>query len=56
MTSQQQADHLLHIWQQHRALPPDERIERLMADFFSPLPPCPTEYEATLNQVREIMA
>lgn len=55
MTNQQQADMLLQRWQEHRALPPDERIERLMADFFSPLPPCEVEYEGTLSRVREEM-
>jgi hypothetical protein len=56
MTNQQQADQLLAHWQSLRPLPPDERIERLMAEFFSPLPPCQVEYEATLNRVREEMA
>lgn len=56
MTNQQAADVLLRVWQEHRDLPPAERIERLMADFFSPLMPCSVEYEATLGQVREAMA
>jgi len=33
MTPQQNADILLRIWQEHRALPPEDRIEALMADF-----------------------
>ena len=56
MTDQQQADLLLAQWQALRMLEPEERIERLMADFFSPLSPCATEYEATLNSIRDIMA
>lgn len=56
MNSQQQADILLRIWQENRALPPEDRIEALIADFFSPLPPCETEYEITLRDVAMEMA
>jgi hypothetical protein len=51
MTNQQQADVLLRVWQEHRALPPDERIEALMADFFAPPPASDLEYEITLRNV-----
>ncbi len=56
MNSQQQADILLRQWQSLRALPPEDRIEALFLDFFSPLPPCEVEYEAMLVRVREEMA
>jgi len=55
-TSQQQADHLLSIWQASRSLPPEERLEKLFLDFFSPLLPCEVEYDAILNCVSEEMA
>ena len=56
MTNQQQADILLERWQALRPLSPEERIAALMADFFSPLKPCETEFELTLDRVRECMA
>lgn len=34
MTNQQHANHLLQAWQTLRALPPEERLDRLMAEFF----------------------
>jgi hypothetical protein len=55
-SSQQTADHLLSIWQASRELPPEERMEILMADFFSPLLPCEAKYEATLHNVALEMA
>jgi len=55
MTSQQSADAALAMWQSLRSLPPIERIEILMRDFFSPLAPCDVEYEATLRRVQEAM-
>lgn len=55
-TNQQYADHLLQRWQTLRSLPPEERLQALIDDFFSPLPPCSVEYEATLSRVREEMA
>jgi hypothetical protein len=55
MTPQQNANVALVIWQQLRAegLTPEQRIERLMADFFAPVPPSDVEYEATLRNVAE---
>lgn len=55
-TRQQEADIALRIWQQHRALPPDERIEVLMAEFFRPPPPSDLEYEIVLRDVAAEMA
>lgn len=56
MTNQQQADAALQQWQALRSLPPDERIEVLMAEFFAPLQPCDVEYEANMRRVYEEMA
>lgn len=56
MTSQQHADQLLEVWQQYRGLPPDERIEALMAQFFLPAPETDALYEITLRNVAMEMA
>lgn len=56
MTPQMSADIALQQWQALRSLPPDERIEILMADFFAPLQPCDVEYEANMRRVYEEMA
>jgi hypothetical protein len=56
MTNQQTADALLQIWQQHRALPPEDRIEALMASFFIPPSETDLEFEITLRNVAEAMA
>lgn len=57
MTNQHKADAALQQWQSLRALPPDERIEVLMAEFFAPsIQPCDVEYEATLRNVAMEMA
>jgi hypothetical protein len=51
MTPQHQANAALQAWQILRALPPDERIEVLMATFWmSPLESL-TEYDSTLRNV-----
>lgn len=34
MTAQMQADAALQAWQTLRALPPEERLDRLMVEFF----------------------
>lgn len=51
MTPQMQANTALQQWQSLRALPPDERIEILMAEFFSPPLATDLEYEITLRNV-----
>lgn len=56
MTPQMQADLALQQWQSLRALPPDERIEVLMAQFFLPTPASDFEYEITLRDVAAEMA
>jgi hypothetical protein len=56
MTPQQQADLALQKWQSLRALPPDERIEALMASFFLPPPVSDFEYEIALRDVTAVMA
>lgn len=56
MTSQQSADLMLQQWQALRALPPEERIEKLFTDFFAPPPPSDLLYEITLRDVTEAMA
>lgn len=55
MTSQQTADALLQQWQSLRAMPPDERIEALMAQFFLPVPETDILYELTMRRVCESM-
>lgn len=54
MNSQQEADEALRIWQSYRSLPPDERIEVLVATFWMP-PVTLNEYEITLSRVSEEM-
>lgn len=56
MNSQQEADYLLGIWQSCRSLPPDERIDALLALFFLPIPPCDVEFDAIMCRVSEEMA
>lgn len=56
MNSQQEADYLLGIWQSCRALPPDERIDALLALFFLPIPPCDVEFDAIMRRVSEEIA
>lgn len=56
MTSQDEANEALRIWQSYRALPPDERIEVLVAHFWLPPAETPDEYEITLSRVSEEMA
>lgn len=51
MTNQQEADCLLGIWQRSRDLPPEQRLEKLFLDFFSPVPPGDVEYAAILRNV-----
>jgi hypothetical protein len=56
MTPQQHADCALARWQEMRDLPPEQRIEALMADFFRPLPPCDVEFDIIMCQVTTEMA
>ena len=57
MTSSQQfADQALAQWQELRALPPEVRIERLMAEFFLPPISLDVKYEDTLRHVAQEMA
>jgi hypothetical protein len=58
VTNQQTADLALAQWQALRnaGLAPEQRIERLMSDFFAPIPPGDAEYDVTLNSIAEIMA
>lgn len=51
MTSQQHADAALAQWQSLRALPPDDRIAAIMADFFAPPTVSEAEYDITLRDV-----
>lgn len=51
MTPQMSADAALQQWQALRSLPPDERIEVLMAEFFAPPPESDLLYEITLRNV-----
>lgn len=51
VTPQQQVDLALQQWQALRALPPEERIEALMADFFRPPVESDLEYSITLRNV-----
>ena len=53
MTPQEHASLALARWQELRGLPPDDRIEILMQDFFSPPIALDCEYEATLRRVSE---
>jgi len=56
MSSQQLANEALAIWQAHRHLPPEERIEALMANFFAPPPETDLEYEITMRNVEREMS
>lgn len=55
-TPQQHADLALQQWQSLRSLPPDVRIERLMADFFQPPIEMDLRYEDALRAVATEMA
>lgn len=55
MTPQMQADAALQVWQEYRALPPDDRIEILVATFWLPPIESLNEYEITLSRVHEEM-
>jgi hypothetical protein len=56
-TPQQTADEALARWQALRnaGLTPDERIERLFRDCFSPPSECDVLYDATMREVTAIM-
>jgi hypothetical protein len=58
MNRQQSANLELAQWQALRnaGLTPEQRMERLMSDFFAPIPPSDIEYQATLNRIAEEMA
>jgi hypothetical protein len=56
MTSQQSANLALAQWQSLRDLPPEERIEALMAEFFLPPPENDILFEITLRNVAMEMA
>jgi hypothetical protein len=58
MNRQQSANLELAKWQALRnaGLTPEQRMERLMSDFFAPMPPSDIEYQATLNRIAEEMA
>lgn len=43
-------------WQELRALPPEDRIEALMASFFIPPSETDLEFKLTLRRVSEAMA
>lgn len=53
LSPQQYADAALQRWQELRGLPPEERIEILFQDFFSPPIALDCEYEATLRRVSD---
>jgi hypothetical protein len=55
-TSQQEADIALARWQALRDLPPESRIDVLMAEFFQPPPESDFLYEMTLRDVAFEMA
>jgi hypothetical protein len=58
MNRQQSANLALCQWQALRnaGLTPEQRMERLMSEFFAPIPPSDIEYQATLNRIAEEMA
>lgn len=56
MTTQQHADAALGRWQELRGLPPEDRIEILMQDFFLPPIELDVKYENTLRRLSEEMA
>ncbi len=49
--NQLDASTALHEWQRLRDLPPEERIERLMAEFFLPPIDLDVRYQDQLNAV-----
>jgi hypothetical protein len=51
MNSQQEADFALAQWQALRALPPEERIDRLMTEFFQPPIDLDVRYQDQINAV-----
>lgn len=53
VSSQQQANISLRKWQMYRDLTPNERLEKLLADFFAPPAETKAEYEITLTRVSE---
>ena len=55
-TPQQTADQALAQWQEMRALSPEVRIERLMADFFKPPIALDVKYQDALEHVAREMA
>lgn len=55
-TPQQTADQALAQWQEMRALPPEVRIERLMAEFFLPPISMDNRYSDVLAAVAQEMA
>jgi hypothetical protein len=56
MTSQQEADFALAQWQALRALAPEERIDRLMTEFFQPPIELDVRYQDQINAVMSEMA
>lgn len=56
MTNQQYANLVLAQWQSLRDLPPDERIDALLALCFLPIPPCDVEFDAIMRDVSEVMS
>lgn len=56
MTPQMHADEALQAWQAMRGLPPNIRIERLMADFFLVPIESDVRYQDQLNVVALEMA
>lgn len=55
MTPQMHADEALQAWQAMRALPPEERIERLFLEFFFPPIESDVRYQDQLNAVMAAM-
>lgn len=55
VTPQMHADLALAQWQALRGLPPQERIEHLMADFFLPPSETDLEYDLTMRRVTAAM-
>lgn len=51
MTTQMQADAALQAWQTLRALPPEERLDRLIAEFFFIPFDLDVRYQDQLNAV-----
>ena len=55
VTPQQHADAALARWQELRGLPPEDRIEILMQDFFRPPIALDVRYEDTLRALSDAM-